>query len=237
MHLEMAGVEEHALHATDITTFPNPSEQDKVVGTVLPTPTGPHLGDASTEQSARAQDASDAGKGFATDESASDYPSRTWGEAAPTLQSESGASLTIPESSDVRGAFDSARSDEPSGGGGIPPAVEAFMRHLSEYLQSRNHETTTLSSDDAAELKLSPSAEAQKDIDRTPFPGEIERLEGESSGSSTQHSGSPVEMAQDNHREGNSGASGGMETNNTSRDMDQARLGVLKDVEKNSSGT
>ena len=236
MHLEMAGVEEHALHATDITTFPNPSEQDKVVGTVLPTPTGPHLGDASTEQSARPQEASDAGKGFASDESGSDHPSRTWGEAAPALQPEADANLTMPESSDERGAFDSAQSDEPSGGDGMPRAVEAFMRHLSEYLHSSNHQAPTPSSDDAPELKLSPSAEAQKDIDRAPFPGEIERLEGGSSGS-TQHSGSPVELAQDNHRESNSGASGGMETNNASRDVDQALLGVLKDVEKNSSGT
>jgi hypothetical protein len=47
----------------------------------------------------------------------------------------------------------------------MPPAVEAFMRHLSEYLHSTNHQTATLSSDDAAELKLSPVAEAQKDMD------------------------------------------------------------------------
>jgi hypothetical protein len=70
----------------------------------------------------------------------------------------------MPEPFDEN-AFENAQPDDPSGGGGIPPAVEAFMRHLSEYLQSRNHETTTLSSDDAAELKLSPSAEAQKDAD------------------------------------------------------------------------
>ena len=80
MHLEMAGVEEHAPHATDITTFASSSEQDKVVGTVLLTPTGPHLGDASTEQSARPQDARDAGKGFASDEPTSDYPSGAMGE-------------------------------------------------------------------------------------------------------------------------------------------------------------
>ena len=118
----------------------------------------------------------------------------------------------------------------------MPPAVEAFMRHLSEYLHSSNHQAATLSSDDAPELKLSPSAEAQKDIDRAPFPGEIEPLEGVSSGSAL-HSGSPVEIAPDNHREGNSRVSGGMETNDTSRDMDRALLGVLKDVEKNSSST
>src|SRR5262249_49442825 len=163
--------------------------------------------------------------------SASDYPSRTWGEAALALQPEADASLTMPESSDERGAFDSAQSDEPSGGDGMPLAVEVFMRHLSEDLHSSDHQTATPSSDDAPELKVSPSAEAQKDIDRAPFPGEIEPLEGESSGS-MQHSGSPVEMAQDNHRESNSGASGGMETNNALRDVDQALLGVLKDVEK-----
>jgi hypothetical protein len=88
----------------------------------------------------------------------------------------------MPEPSD-ESAFDSAQPDNPSRGDGMPPAVEAFMRHLSEYLHSSNHQTATLSSDDAAELKLSPSAEAQKDMDRVPFPGEPDPLEGESSGS------------------------------------------------------
>ena len=64
----------------------------------------------------------------------------------------------------------------------MPPAVEAFMRHLTEYLHSSDHQTATLSSDDAAEVKLSLSAETQKDMDRVPFPaepdpeGEFERL-------------------------------------------------------------
>jgi hypothetical protein len=91
-------------------------------------------------------------------------------------------------------------------------------------LVSSHHQTATLSSDDAAELKLSPSAEAQKDMDRVP-PGESELLEGESSGS-TQHSGSPVEMAQDNRRVGNSGAGRGIETNNTLWDIARILFGV-----------
>ena len=69
-------------------------------------------------------------------------------------------------------AFESARPDEPSGKGGIPPAVEAFMRHLTEYLHSGNHQTATPSSDEAAELKLSPNADTQKETDRVPFTGE-----------------------------------------------------------------
>jgi hypothetical protein len=85
-------------------------------------------------------------------------------EAAPTLPAEADASLRMPEPSDER-AFEGAQPDDPSGGDGMPPAVEAFMRHLSEYLHSSNHETATLSSDDAAQPKLSPSAEAQKDMD------------------------------------------------------------------------
>ena len=36
LHSEKASVEEHVPHATDITTFANSSQQDKVVGTVLP---------------------------------------------------------------------------------------------------------------------------------------------------------------------------------------------------------
>ena len=52
----------------------------------------------------------------------------------------------------------------------MPPAVEAFMRNLTEYLHSSNHQTATLSSDDAAKLKLGPSVETQKDTDQAPFP-------------------------------------------------------------------
>jgi hypothetical protein len=182
LHSEKASVKEHVPHATDITTFASSSQQDKVVGTAFPLLT--HFGDSSAEHCARPQDASDADKGFALGEPGFDYPSHTRGEAAD-------ANLTVPESSDESGAFDSAQSDESSGGDGMPPAVEAFMRHLSEHLHSSNHQTETLSSDDAAELKLSPSAEAQKDMDRVSFPG-TGPLEGESSGS-MQHLGSPVE--------------------------------------------
>jgi hypothetical protein len=58
LHSEKASVEDHARHATDITTFASSCQQDKVVGTVLPPPT--HFRDPSTEQCARPQDASDA---------------------------------------------------------------------------------------------------------------------------------------------------------------------------------
>jgi hypothetical protein len=58
---------------------------------------------------------------------------------------------------------ESAQADEPSGEVGMPPAV-----------QSQNHQTTVQSSsaEDAGELKLSVSAEAQKDADRVQFSGE-----------------------------------------------------------------
>ena len=105
-----------------------------------------------------------------------------WGEAGPTLPPEADATLIMPEPSD-ESAFESAQPDDPSGRDSMPPAVEAFMRHLSEYLHSSNHETATLSSDDGAEVKLSPSAEAQKVLVRVAFPGEPDPLEGESSGS------------------------------------------------------
>jgi hypothetical protein len=75
----------------------------------------------------------------------------------------------MPTPSD-ESAFESVQPDEPSGKVGMPPAVEAFMRHLTEYLHSSSHQT--LSSDDAAELKLCPSVETQKDTDRVAFPGE-----------------------------------------------------------------
>jgi hypothetical protein len=171
MHSEKASVEDHASHATDITAFASSSQKGEVVGAVLPPPTSPHLGDSSIEQPARPQDASDAGEPFASGEPGSDYPSHTMGETAPALQPDADASVLMPTLSD-ESAFESVRPDEPSGNVGMPPAVEAFMRHLTEYLHSSNHQTATLSSDDAAELKLSPSVETQKDTDRVPFPGE-----------------------------------------------------------------
>jgi hypothetical protein len=151
MHLEMAGVEEHAPHATDITTFPSSSEQDKVVGSVLLTHTDPHLGDASTEQSALPQDASDAGKGFSSDEPASDYPSNAVGETGSAPQPDDDGSVPVPASSD-EGGLESAQFEGPHIKDGMPPAVEAFMRHLTEFIGSQNRQTAALPSDDDAEV-------------------------------------------------------------------------------------
>ena len=247
---EKESVEEHTSHATDITTFASSSQQDEVIGTVLAPPTIPHLGDSSTEQPVRPQDASDAGKDFASGEPGLDYASHAMGETAPALQPDADASATMLAPSDD-GTFEGARPDEPSGGDGMPPAVEAFMRHLTEYLHSSNHQTATLSSGDAAEVKLSLSAETQKDMDRVPFPAEPDP-EGESSGSA-QPSGltgvdceqtgdcssvrmdSPVEMARDNHQEGHSGAAGGESRDIFSTDMDRILRAVWRDVQKNSS--
>jgi hypothetical protein len=171
IYSEKASVEDQASHATDITGFKSSSQKGEVVGTVLPPPTSLHLGNSSIEQPARPQDASDAAERFASGEPGSYYPSRAMDETAPALQPDANAGVLIPTPSD-ESALESARPDEPSGKGGVPPAVEAFMRHLTEYLHSSTHQTATPSSDDAAELKLSPSADTQKDTDRLPFPGE-----------------------------------------------------------------
>jgi hypothetical protein len=249
---EKVSVEEHTSDATDITTFASSSQEDKVIDAVLAPPTRPLLGDSSTEQPAQAQDASDAGKGLASGEPESDHASRAMGETAPALQPDADAGVTMLAPSD-ESTFESARPDGPSGGVGMPPAVEAFMRHLTEYLHSSNHQTATLSLDDAAEVKLSPSTETQKDMDRVPFPAEPDP-EGETSGSA-QHSGltgvdreqagdcasvrvdSPVEMPRDSHQEGNSGAAGGVETNDASRDIfltdnDRILRAVWREVQK-----
>jgi hypothetical protein len=151
MHLKMAGVEEPAPHATVITTFASSSEQDKAVGTVLLTPIGPHRGDASTEQSARPQDAPDAGKGFASDEPASDYSSGAMDETGAAPQSDDDGSVPVPASSD-EGGLESAQFEDPHIKDGMPPAVEAFMRHLTEFIGSQNHQTAALPSDDDAEV-------------------------------------------------------------------------------------
>jgi hypothetical protein len=258
MQSEKANVDEHASHATDITTFASSSQQDEVVGAILPPSTSPHLGDASIEQPARPQDDSDAGKRFASGEPGSDYPSHTMGEIAPALQLDADASATMLAPSD-ESAFESAQPGEPSGGDGMPPAVDAFMRHLTEHIHSSNDQSATLpsSTSEAAELQRSASAEVQKDTDRVPFPSEPDP-QGESSGSA-RHSGlvgvdpeptedcfsvrmeSPVETAE-SHREGNSGAVGGLETNDASRDLfstdkDRILLAVLRALERNSSGT
>ena len=75
------------------------------------------------------------------------------------VNTDQGSQFTGLATPSDESAFESARPDEPSGKGGMPPAVEAFMRHLTEYLHSSNHQTATPSSDDAAELELSPSAD------------------------------------------------------------------------------
>jgi hypothetical protein len=325
---EKASAEEHASHASDITTFASSPQQHKVIDTVLAPPTSPLLGDSASEQPARPQDASDAGKGFASGEPGSGDPSRTMGETAPALHTDDDGNVPMPASSDegafesapleeppsgdgmapsvdwlVRhlteyihssnhrsatppssscasgtenetapalapdayasatmpvpsneSAFESAPPDVPPGGKGMPPAVAAFMRHLTEYVDSNNAQTATLPSDDAAEVKLSSSAETQKDMDRVPLPAEPDP-EGESSGSAP-HSGltgvdreqtedcppvrmdSPVELGQDTHQERNSAAAKGAETNDASpdvfsTDMDRILRAVWREAEKN----
>jgi hypothetical protein len=276
MHLEMAAMEEHAPHATDITTFPSSSEQDNVLDTVLAPPASPILEDASTEQPdpqdasdvsvekhapqaidmttmasssqedqavgttlltdssteqpARLQDASDAGNGLASGEAGSDDPSHTMGEAAPALRPDAEANATMPVPCD-ESAFEIAEPDVPSGGAGMPPPVEAFMRHLAEYFNSQNHQAAMLSS--ALEPKLSASTEAQKDTDRVLFSGEP-YFQVESSGCAS-HSGltgvdpeqtedcfsvrteRPVKIGLDKHREGNSVAAEVVETHGATR--------------------
>src|SRR5262245_56226680 len=177
MHSEKASAEDHASHATDIAVFASSLQKDEVVGSALPPPTGPHLEALSIEQPARPQDASDAGQHFASGEPGSDYPSRTMGDTPPALQPDVDGGVLMPAPSD-ESAFEMAQPGEPSGGDRMPPAVEAFMRHLTEFLHSSNYQTGTQSSDDAAELEVNPSTEIHKDTDRTPFPSEPD-LEGE----------------------------------------------------------
>ena len=88
--------------------------------------------------------------------------SRTISEAAPALHADVDAYTLMLAPCD-ESTVESAQADEPSGEVGMPPAV-----------QSQNHQTTVQSSsaEDAGELKLSVSAEAQKDADRVQFSGE-----------------------------------------------------------------
>jgi len=53
----------------------------------------------------------------------------------------------------------------------MPPAVEAFMESLDEYIDSDTHKTATLpsSTDSAAGRKLSASTETKNALDQTPF--------------------------------------------------------------------
>ena len=139
---EQASVQEHPSNATDITALASSSQQDKVVAIAFPPFTSSYLGDFSSEQSRRPQDFSDPEKRFAPGE---DHASHGWGETAPAPQPDDDASALMPAPSD-ESAFESAQPDEPSGGTGMPPAIEAFMRHLAEYLHSQNHQTATPSS-------------------------------------------------------------------------------------------
>jgi hypothetical protein len=144
LHSETASVGEHAPTATDITTFASSSQQNKTVGTVLSPPTD--LGGSSAGRSAQPQDASDASKSFLPGEPGSDYPTHAMNEPTPALQPKDDSSVIKHEAAD-----ENAQSDEPSGADGMPPAVEAFMRHLNEYLHSSNHQIATLPADDAVE--------------------------------------------------------------------------------------
>jgi hypothetical protein len=234
IHSENASGEDHASHATEVAALAGLSQKDEVGDTALPATSSPHLGDPSIEQPAPPQNASDAGEPFASGERGADDPSRTEGDTAPALQPDVDATVPLPAPPD-EGAFEGAPPGEPSGGDGMPPAVEAFMRHLTEYLHSSNHQTAMLSSEDAAGPKLSPNAEIQNDADRAPFLSEPD-LEGELNGTA-QHSElavvdpeqtedclsagmeSPVEMAPDNRQERNAGAAERVETNDASRDI------------------
>jgi hypothetical protein len=53
----------------------------------------------------------------------------------------------------------------------MPPAVEAFMESLAEYIDSDTHKTATLpsSTDSAAGRKLSASTETKNALDQAPF--------------------------------------------------------------------
>jgi hypothetical protein len=171
LHSETASVGERAPSATDIMTFASSSQQDKRVGPVLLPPTD--LGDSLPEESAEPQEASDAGNRFLPGKPGSDYPNH----AVPALQPRDDSSVIKSEPAD-QSAFESGQSDGPSGAQSMPPAVEAFMRHLNEYLHPTNHQIATLPADDAVELKLSPSSEAQRDTDQVPVPGEPNLPEG-----------------------------------------------------------
>jgi len=124
--------------------------------------------------------------------------------------------------------------------GRMPPAVEAFMRRLGEFIGSHSNQAATQSSDGAAELKLGASAEALKDADPVPFPGAPD-LQLESSDSARQSGPagvafeqtedgfaagieSPVELARDNDREGNSGAPGEGARSDQTRTFDDVDL-------------
>ena len=139
---EQASVQEHPSNATDITALASSSQQDKVVAIAFPPFTSSYLGDFSSEQSRRPQDFSDPEKRFAPGE---DHASHGRGETAPAPQPDDDASALMPAPSD-ESAFETAQPDEPSAGTGMPPAIEAFMRHLAEYLHSQNHQTATPSS-------------------------------------------------------------------------------------------
>jgi hypothetical protein len=231
IHSENANLEDHAAHATDVAAFAGLPPKDEVGDTALPTTSSPHLEAPSAEQPARPQDASDVGEPFASGERGADYEGRTEGDIAPVLQPDVDAPVPAPSD---ESAFESAQPGEPSGGDGMPPAVEAFMRHLTEYLHSSNHQTAMLSLE-ATGPRPSANAEVRNDADRAPFSGEPD-LEGELSGTE-RHSElavvapeqtedclsvgmeNPVEMAPDNRQERNSSGAENAETNDASPDI------------------
>ena len=165
-------------HERELKPHLGSSGQDQVVGTAFSAPidnrfyqgsfatgqqTRPHNAFGTNQQSAPA----------ALTDPGAEYPSRASVDtsAAPAAQQLHDASpRTLTPADD--NALENARAGKHHRReGGMPPAVEAFMRRLAEFIGSHNNQTATLSSDGAAELKLGASAEALKDADPVPFPG------------------------------------------------------------------
>ena len=66
-----------------------------------------------------------------------------WVRLHPALQSNDAGNVPMPESSD-EGAYERALLQEAASEDGSRPSVDAFMRHLTEYIHSSHHQTVTL---------------------------------------------------------------------------------------------
>jgi hypothetical protein len=167
---EKASVQELASHVANVGPLAGPSQQDEVVGIALSALTDPHRASLSSEQDSRPQGTTEADKLSAPGDPGSDYSSRSMDDtsAAPAAQPDD-TCLPIRAPSDYVSAVESAQPDEnPGGVGGVPPAVEAFMRLLAGCVSSSTHQPATLPSltGGGTGPKLSAGYPAQKDVDQ-----------------------------------------------------------------------
>jgi hypothetical protein len=150
-------VQEHRAYVAIINAASGPCRHDEEVGTPLAASTGAQLENL--------QQPSQPTAGVADENPTSDL-SRAVGDASNARATKPADAHALNVTSSDDGA-EYGELGEPPSPGEIPAAVEAFMRHLAEYLDSNAHRHTTPSAEtDGTAPSRSASSDTQKHTDR-----------------------------------------------------------------------